>query len=310
MRIIFAGTPDVALPSLRAIVAAGHEVVAVLTRPDAPAGRGKKLTASPVATLAESLGLPLIKAQRADAALVARVAELRADAAAVVAFGLLLSQELLDAVPGGWVNLHFSLLPRWRGAAPVQRAILAGDQVTGATTFRIVRELDAGPIYRTLEVPIAEDETSGELLDRLADVGAGLLVDSLADAAAGVRATPQPTEGITLAPKVHPDDVRIDWTRDPRAVALLVRAANPAPGAWTTLAGEHFQVLAVRPGGRAQPPLAPGRLAADRHHLWVGTGSSDLELIWVKAFGRKPMSGADWARGHQGGLDPETHFDV
>lgn len=302
VRILFAGTPDVALPSLRAITDAGHEVVAVLTRPDAPAGRGKKLTCSPVAQLAAELGLPSIKATRADDELRALVTALRPEVAAVVAFGILLPQSLLDAVPGGWINLHFSLLPRWRGAAPVQRAILAGDACTGATTFRIVQELDAGPIYRRLTVPIEEHETSGQLLGRLAELGAGLLLNSLSDIEAGRQPSPQPTDGITLAPKIHPNDVRIDWTSNHEQIDRLVRAANPVPGAWTMLAGERFQVLRVGPSQR-QPALAPGELAADRRSVWVGTGSTNLELLEVKAFGRKPMSGADWARGRQGGLE-------
>lgn len=309
MRVIFAGTPQVALPSLRAIVAAGHEVAAVLTRPDAPAGRGKRLTASPVAQLAHELGLPVLKPQRPDEELVGQVAALAADAAAVVAFGMLLPQPLLDAVPGGWVNLHFSLLPRWRGAAPVQRAILAGDEVTGVTTFRIVKQLDAGPSYRQLEVPIRPGETSGELLARCADLGAAVLVDSLDDVAAGVDPTPQPNEGVTLAPKIHPDDVRIDWSQPALQIDRLVRAANPTPGAWTLLDGERFQVLEVAPARRNEPPLPPGVLAGDRRHLWVGTGSGDLELRAVKAFGRRPMGGADWARGRQGGLGPYARFD-
>lgn len=310
MRVIFAGTPEVALPSLHAIVKAGHEVVAVLTRPDAPAGRGKKLTASPVAALAQTLGLPIIKPQRADAALVDQVTELAADAAAVVAFGVLLPQALLDAVGGGWVNLHFSLLPRWRGAAPVQHAILAGDQSTGATTFRIVRELDAGPVYRSVRVPITTGQTSGQLLADLAMLGAPLLVDSLADIAAGVEPTPQDDRAITWAPKINPADMRIDWTHASAVIDRLVRAANPAPGAWTTFEGQHFQVLAVRPGVREGPALAPAQLAADRRHLWVGTGDGILELTQVKAFGRRPMPGADWVRGRQGGLGPEARFDA
>ncbi len=308
MRVIFAGTPEVALPSLTAI-ATEHEVVGVLTRPDAPVGRGKKLTASPVAQLAERLGLPVLKPERADADLVDQVRALDADVAAVVAYGMLLPQSLLDAVPGGWVNLHFSLLPRWRGAAPVQRAILAGDQITGATTFRIVKALDAGPVFDTLSVEVGDQETSGELLDRLATLGAPLLLDSLRAAHQGVEPTPQADDGITLAPKIRPEDVRIDWSADATQIDRLVRAANPAPVAWTTHAGEHFQVLAVAPGHRDAETLAPGSLAADRRHLWVGTGTSDLELRLVKAFGRKPMSGADWARGHQGGLDPQARFD-
>lgn len=309
MRVIFAGTPDTALPSLRAIVDAGHQVVGVLTRPDAPAGRGKKLAASPVAALADSLGLPVFKPERPDAALVVEVAGLRADVAAVVAFGMLLPRALLDAVPRGWVNLHFSLLPRWRGAAPIQRAIWAGDVVSGVTTFRIVEQLDAGPIYRALPVPIGPEETSGELLARCAELGGPVLVDSLSDVAAGVEPVPQSSAGVTLAPKIRPDDVRIDWTQPAQQIDLLVRAANPAPIAWTMLNGQRFQVLKVAPGERSGPPLAPGELAGDRRNLWVGSGSTDLRLVQVKAFGRKPMTGAEWARGRQGGIAPGTRFD-
>lgn len=309
VRVIFAGTPEVAVPSLHAIVAAGHEVVGVLTRPDARVGRGKKLTASPIARAATELGLPVLKPERPDEQLVATVRELDADVAAVVAFGMLLPNQLLHAVPGGWINLHFSLLPRWRGAAPVQRAILAGDEVTGASTFRIVQALDAGPIYRTLFTTIGADETSGELLDRLAEAGAPMLVQSLGDVQAGLDPTSQSDEGLTLAPKIHPDDVRIDWSAAAQTIDRLVRAANPAPIAWTELNGERFQVLAVAPGGRQGNRLAPGELAADRRNLWVGTGSADIRLIQVKAFGRKPMSGADWARGQQGGLTPGLRFD-
>lgn len=296
MRVLFAGTPQLACPCLQALVDSGAEVVAVLTRPDARAGRGKKLTASPVAQLAESLGIPVWKPQRADARLVEQVHAAQVDVAAVVAFGMLLSQELIDAVPGGWINLHFSLLPRWRGAAPVQRAILAGDPTTGVTTFRIVRALDAGPVYRSLEIPIGDD-TSGELLNRMADLGAPLLVDSLADAVAGVHPTTQPDEGVTIAAKLHPEDVRIDWRATQGQIDRLVRAANPAPMAWTTLGGERFLVQSVDPRSTSDIGLAPGELAADRRHLWVGTGEGAMELLEVKPAGRKPMRGADWARG-------------
>lgn len=299
-----------ALPSLRAVVAAGHEVVGVLTRPDAPAGRGRRLTASPVAELATELGLRVHKPRTPDADLVAWARGTGADAAVVVAFGMLLTQELLDAVPGGWINLHFSLLPRWRGAAPVQRAILAGDQRTGATTFRIVKALDAGPVYRSVTVPIGPGQTSGELLDQLAGLGAPLLVGSLADVAAGIEPVPQGTDGITLASKINPADVRVDWHAPAAQIELLVRAANPDPSAWTELGGQRFQVLGVRRGGPGGPDdLRPGQLVADRKHLWVGTGDHPLELVRVQAFGRKPMSGADWVRGQQGGLDPSARFD-
>ena len=177
------------------------------------------------------------------------------------------------------------------------------------TTFRIVRQLDAGPIYRSMQVPIGAAETSGELLTRCAELGGPVLVDSLADVAAGVEPVPQSSAGVTLAPKIRPDDVRIDWAQPARQIDLLVRAANPAPVAWTMLDGQRFQVLKVAPGERSGPSLTPGELAADRRHLWAGTGSADLQLVEVKAFGRKPMAGVDWARGRQGGLNPGTRFD-
>ena len=309
MRIIFAGTPDTALPSLRLLADQGHDIVAVLTRPDAPAGRGKKLTPSPVAGLAAELGIPVLKPAKADEEFIRQIKGLKADVAAVVAFGMLLPQALLDAVPAGWVNLHFSLLPRWRGAAPVQRAIWAGDEISGVTAFRIVKKLDAGPLFRRLEVPIEPGESSGELLARLAEVGAPILASALSDAVSGVQPTEQPDDGVTMAGKIRPEDVRIDWARPAAEIDRLVRAANPAPGAWTMLHGERFQVLKVRPVDRGEQSLSPGRLAADRKHLWAGTAEGDLELLQVKAAGRKPMPGADWARGQHDGLD-QVRFDA
>lgn len=311
MRVIFAGTPEAACWSLRAIVAAGIEVAAVITRPDAPAGRGRKLRPSPVALLAEELGSPVWKPERCDAELVARVRELQVDAAAVVAFGMLLTQPLINIVPGGWINLHFSLLPRWRGAAPVQRAILAGDTVTGATTFSIVSALDAGPVYRSLQVEIDDQTSSGDLLDQLAQIGAPLLVGTLRDVASGLTPVPQAEEGITLAAKLRPDDVRIDWSAPRTDIVRLVRAANPAPMAWTMLEGQRFQVLRVAPDSlRQAEPLAAGQLTADRKHLWVGTGDGDMELLEVKAAGRKPMKAADWARGRHEFAEAGLYFDV
>ena len=309
MRVLFAGTPQVACPSLQALVDSGAEVVAVLTRPDSRQGRGKKLTPSPVAELAESLGIPVWKPERADAELVDQVRAARVDVAAVVAYGMLLPQELIDAVPAGWINLHFSLLPRWRGAAPVQRAILAGDETTGVTTFEIVRALDAGPVYRSLEVPL-DGATSGEMLERLAELGAPVLVDSLRDAVAGVHPTPQPEHGVTLAAKLHPEDVRIDWQATRAEIDRLVRGANPAPMAWTLLDGERFLVLSVDPVSTTDLSLSPGQLAADRRHLWVGTGDGAMELLEVKPAGRKPMRGADWARGRSEFAAEGLSFDA
>ncbi|GAA2184285.1 methionyl-tRNA formyltransferase [Brooklawnia cerclae] len=309
MRIVFAGTPEVALPSLQAIVDAGHDVAAVITRPDAPAGRGKKLTPSPVANLAGDLGLRVLKPHRADE-LRAEIEEIAPEAAAVVAFGMLLPQWLLDLVPGGWVNLHFSLLPRWRGAAPVQRAVLAGDATTGATTFRIVRALDAGPVFGRLETPIEPTETSGELLDRLAGLGAPLLLDALADVGRGVEPVPQAVEGVTPAPKINPDDVRIDWSSSADDIDRLVRAASPSPGAWTLFDRGRFRVLLARPAEAPDGPLLPGAIRADRRHLWAGTGGGDLELVRVQAAGKREMQGADWARGLHGVQPDRLRFDA
>lgn len=304
MRVVFAGTPDVAVPSLDAIVAAGHDVVAVLTRPDAPSGRGKKVAASPVAQRADSLGVRVVKPAtlRGDEVL-ATFRELAPDVCPVVAYGNLVPDALLAVPPHGWVNLHFSRLPAWRGAAPVQRAILAGDITTAVTTFELVTELDAGPIYRVLDVPIADDIHAGELLADLARRGAAVLVDTLADIEAGVRPIPQPDADVTYAAKITPADARIDWTSPARQVHNLVRATDPAPGAWTTLDGERFKVLDTAPANPGLE-LEPGELAADKHHLWVGTGDGLLELRRVQPTGKKPMAGADWARGVHMGQAP------
>lgn len=302
MKILFAGTPEVALPSLRLLVEQGHDIVAVLTRPDAPAGRGKKLVASPVSQFADEHAISVLKPDRVDDETIARIRDLHADVAAVVAYGQILSETALEAVRWGWINLHFSLLPRWRGAAPVQRAIWSGDPTTGVTAFRIVPALDAGPVYRSLEVRIGEQETSGELLTRLAESGAGVLASALDDAAKQIEPREQSGEGITLAAKITPADVKIDWTAPACDIARIIRASSPIPGAWTTLGHERFSVLAAK-ADADDLPLPPGQLAADRRHLWVGTGTQRLELTRVKAAGRKPMSGADWARGRHEGCE-------
>ena len=309
VRILFAGTPEVALPSLRALADSAHSVAAVLTRPDAPAGRRRRPSPSPVAVLADELGFPVLKPVGPDAELVAQIRALDLDAAVVVAFGMLLPQPLLDAVPGGWLNLHFSLLPRWRGAAPVQRAILAGDQVTGATVFRIIKQLDAGPVFRSEPTPIGATETSGELLSRLAGSGVHLLLAALDDLAAGRKPHPQDATGIVLAAKLAPDEMRLDWAQPADNLLRTIRAASPEPGAWTTLAGRRFAILAARPDPQG-PRLAGGELQADRRHLWVGTGSGTLELVRVQAFGKKAMLAADWARGHRWPAAQPLSFDA
>ena len=296
MRLVFAGTPQVALPALRALLdSSRHEVVAVLTRPDAPAGRGRRVTASPVAELATAAGVERLQPARpAEPAFLDRLRELAPDCCPVVAYGALLPRAALDVPRHGWVNLHFSLLPAYRGAAPVQRALMDGVATTGATTFQIVRELDAGPVYGTVAEPVAPLDTAGDLLHRLAVSGAGLLVETLDRIAAGAEPTLQPDEGITYAAKLELDDVRIDWTRPARELADLVRGANPEPGAWTTFDGQRFRVLLAEP---AEESLPAGAIEARRRELLVGTGHASLRLLTVQPVGKKPMPGADWARG-------------
>jgi methionyl-tRNA formyltransferase len=248
MRVVFAGTPEASLPSLRRILASDHQVAAVVTRPDARTGRGRRLAPSPVAELAAEHGVEVLKPRTPkDPDFLARLRQIAPECAPVVAYGGLLPQEALDIPPRGWVNLHFSLLPAWRGAAPVQHTLLHGDEVSGATTFRIVPELDAGPVYGMLTETVRPDDTAGDLLARLAEHGAGLLLATLDGIEDGsVQAVPQPAEGVSLAPKVTVEDAQVRW-RDPAlAVDRRVRACTPAPGAWTTFRGERVKLGPVR----------------------------------------------------------------
>jgi methionyl-tRNA formyltransferase len=296
VRVVFAGTPEVAVPSLDALLASRHEVVAVCTRPDAPSGRGKRLTASPVAERAAAAGLETLKPHRPrDPEFIARLAELAPDCCPVVAYGALLPRSVLDIPPHGWVNLHFSLLPAWRGAAPVQRAILAGDQVTGATTFRIVLELDAGPTFARLTEPIRPTDTSGDLLARLGVRGAELLVQTLDGIEDGtLTPVPQPDGPTTYATKLEVTDAEISWTEPADVVDRLIRGCAPAPGAWTTFRGERFKINSARV---AASHLPPGALEVTKSAVRVGTATRALELGQVQAQGKKPMAAADWARG-------------
>ena len=298
MRIVFGGTPDVAIPSLDALADSRHELVAAVTRPDAPSGRGKRLTASPVAQRAVELGIEVLKPQRPrDEEFVSRLTQIAPDCCPVVAYGALLPQRVLDIPRQGWVNLHFSLLPAWRGAAPVQHAILAGDQITGATTFRIVLELDAGPIFATVTEPVRPDDTAGDLLHRLSLSGARLLVDTLDGIQDGtLTPTPQPETDaqVSYASKINVEDARIDWTQPAEVVDRLVRACAPAPGAWTTFRGERFKINSAR---LSETVLPPGVLEITKRSVGVGTGTRTLQLGEVQAQGKKPMTAADWARG-------------
>ncbi len=298
MRLVFAGTPEPAVPSLEALLASRHEVVAVVTRPDAPAGRGRQLLASPVALRAEEAGLPVLKPNRVrDPEFLGTLRALEPDCAPVVAYGALVPPEALDIPRHGWVNLHFSLLPAWRGAAPVQHAVIGGDDVTGASTFRLEQGLDTGPVYGVVTEAIRPDDTSGDLLGRLAVSGAGLLVATLDGIEAGrLVAQPQPADGISLAPKLTVDDARVDWSAPALGIDRLVRGCTPAPGAWTVFRGERLKLQPVRAADDSEP-LAPGELAADRLGVRVGTGSHPVLLTAVQPQGKKSMPAADWARG-------------
>lgn len=293
MRVVFAGTPSPALPSLRALLDSRHEVVAVVTRPDAPAGRGRHERRSPVGTLADEAGVPVLQpVTPKDPAFQDALRDLAPDCVPVVAYGALIPKPLLDLPRHGWVNLHFSLLPAWRGAAPVQHAVLHGDEVTGATTFVLEEGMDTGPVLGVVTEEIRPSDTSGDLLDRLSLSGARLLVASIDGLEDGeLRAVPQPPDGVSYAPKLTPDDVRVDWTKPAIHVDRLVRAATPAPGAWTTHDGRRVKLRPVTLTD--EDPLPPGVV---RDGL-VGTGTKPVRLGDVQPEGKRAMPATDWLRG-------------
>ncbi|MFI6522528.1 methionyl-tRNA formyltransferase [Spirillospora sp. NPDC050679] len=299
MKLVFAGTPETSVPSLEALLASSHEVAAVVTRPDAPAGRGRKLVASPVARRAEEAGIEVLKPAKArDPEFLDRLREIAPDCCPVVAYGALLPREALDIPRHGWVNLHFSLLPAWRGAAPVQHAILHGDDMTGAATFEIEEGLDTGPVYGVLTEPILPTDTSGDLLGRLAVAGARLLADTMDGIEAGVlEPRPQPAEGVSLAPKIKPEDARVDWSAPAHRVDRLVRACTPAPGAWTAFRDQRLKLGPVRPAPDAEVSLAPGELHVTKKAVLAGTATHPVALGEVQPQGKRLMNAADWARG-------------
>ena len=298
MRLVLAGTPGVALPALHALHASHHEVVAVLTRPDAATGRGRRAEPSAVAVAARELGLDVLTPDRPhDADFVARLTELEPDCCPVVAYGALIPEPVLAIPRHGWVNLHFSVLPAWRGAAPVQHAVMAGDEVTGATVFSLVHALDAGPVLGVLTERIGDTDTAGELLDRLSRHGARLLLDTLDHVEAGdITACAQPEDGASYAPKLTVDDARITWNQPAYAIDRRIRACTPEPGAWTTVGGDRLKLGPVRPAVD-HPPLAPGALAVTKRNVHVGTATTPVLLGEVQARGKRPMPAADWARG-------------
>ena len=299
MRIVFAGTPEPALPSLRRLIdSPRHDVIAVLTRPDAAAGRRGKPAPSPVAALAIDAGIPVLRPARPNSPeFIAELADLGPECCAVVAYGALLSEALLAVPAHGWINLHFSLLPAWRGAAPVQAAIAAGDTVTGATTFLIEPSLDSGPVYGVVTETIAPKDTAGDLLGRLADAGAGLLettLDGIADGA--LTPVPQPADGVSLAPKITVEAARVRWELPAHVVDRRIRAVTPNPGAWTMIGDARVKLGPVTVD-EAAAPLGPGLIRVERSGVRVGTGSAPVLLGQLQPPGKKPMNAADWARG-------------
>lgn len=298
MRIIFAGTPEPALPSLQRLVdSPRHDVVAVLTRPDAVSGRRGRPTPSPVASFALEHDIPVLRPARPnEAEFVPELADLAPDCCAVVAYGALLRDGLLAVPPLGWINLHFSLLPAWRGAAPVQAAIAAGDAVTGATTFRIEPSLDSGPVFGVVTETIRPDDTAGALLTRLSTSGAALLeatLDGIADGS--LSAVPQSAEGVTVAPKITVEEARVRWELPAHVVDRRIRAVTPNPGAWTSIGELRVKLGPVKVSARE--PLPPGVIDVDREGVHVGTGSVPVVLGELQPPGKKWMKAADWARG-------------
>ena len=298
MRIVFAGTPDPAVPSLRALAASDHDLVGVVTRTDAPIGRKRVLTPSPVARTADELGLPTVKTDRLDAAATDEIAALRPELGVIVAYGGLVREPLLSLPTHGWINLHFSLLPRWRGAAPVQHALIAGDRVTGAAVFQLVPALDAGDVFGELRYDVPNDATAGDVLTELATTGATLLTGVVDAIAAGTaRAVPQTGES-TLAPKLTIADGALDLTASADVVLDRYRGTTPEPGAHVTVDGQRLKILSARRGpGRA---LAPGEFALDGRDVLVGAGAGTLLLETVQPAGKSAMAAADWWRGRRG----------
>ncbi|CAM3769494.1 methionyl-tRNA formyltransferase [Nocardiopsis rhodophaea] len=304
MKLVFAGTPEVAVPSLKVLLESEHEVAAVVTRPDAVSGRGRKVSASPVAEVAGEAGLEVLKpAKASDPEFLDRLRAIAPDCCPVVAYGALLRQPALEIPRHGWVNLHFSLLPSWRGAAPVQHAILHGDDVTGAATFEIERDLDSGPVYGMVTEPIGARDTSGELLTRLSHSGAELLLRTLNGIESGeLVARPQGRDGVSYAPKLTPADAEVDFGAPAMRVDRLIRACTPAPGAWSTFRGTRLKLGPVLPVPDAEP-LVPGRLSVEKKRVLVGTATHPVELGEVQPQGKRLMAAVDWARGVRPGVD-------
>ncbi|AEV75834.1 methionyl-tRNA formyltransferase [Mycolicibacterium rhodesiae NBB3] len=309
MRLVFAGTPEPAVPSLaRLVESPRHDVVAVLTRPDAASGRRGKPSPSPVARFAAEHDIPVLRPTKPNSdEFINELAALEPECCAVVAYGALLREGLLAVPTHGWINLHFSLLPAWRGAAPVQAAIAAGDTVTGATTFQIEPALDSGPVYGVVTETVRPTDTTGELLERLSISGAALLATTLDGIADGtLTPVPQPPDGVTIAPKVTVEEARVRWHLPAHVVERRIRAVTPNPGAWTMIGDLRVKLGPVAPADTAEP-LPPGAIRVERKAVLVGTGSQPVALGVVQPPGKKPMNATDWARGAR--LDESTRAE-
>jgi methionyl-tRNA formyltransferase len=298
MRLVFAGTPSAAVPTLRRL-AAVHDIAAVVTRPDAPLGRKRVLTPSPVAQAASDLGIPVIKAARLDGEATAQILALEPDLGVIVAYGGLVREPLLSGPRAGWINLHFSLLPQWRGAAPVQRALIAGDAELGASVFQLVAELDAGDVFASRTVPVPEGATADVALETLAVDGAELTADVVAAIADGsAQSSPQQGDP-TFAPKLSLFDGVLDWSEPVQAVFARFRGVTPEPGAHTTIDGQRLKILEAAPA-QEEEPLDPGVIVAAKTAVLIGTGSAPLAVTRVQPAGKAAMSATDWWRGQRG----------
>lgn len=304
MRLVFAGTPEPAVPSLRRLIESeNHEVVAVVTRPDAVAGRGRKVTRSPIGLLADEHGIPVFTPRKpSEPEFIAQLTELAPDCCPVVAYGALLPESVLRIPRHGWINLHFSLLPAWRGAAPVQAAVLAGDEITGASTFLIEKGLDTGPVFGTITEKVRVTDTSGILLDRLAESGAHLLESTLDGVEAGaLQAVPQPADGISYAPKVEAEAGHIRWDEPALAIARRIRAVTPNPGAWTEADGKRIKLGPVE---MVEEILPERSIEVRKSGVFVGTATTAVRLTEVQPQGKRMMPALDWARGAR--LQPDA----
>lgn len=308
MRLVFAGTPAAALPALDAIEASEHELVAVVSRPDAPSGRGRRLVRSPVAAWADERRIEVLTPPKPrEPGFLQRLRDIAPDCVPIVAYGALVPKEALEIPRFGWINLHFSVLPAWRGAAPVQHAVLHGDEFTGASVFQLEEGLDTGPVFGTLTEPIDATDTAGDLLARLSVDGAELLVSVLDAIGAGAaQAVPQPRDGVSLAPKITVEDAQVRWGEPAFAVNRRIRATTPAPGAWTSFRGERVKLGPVTPVLEG-PPLRPGDLLAEKRRVLVGTATAPVCLGEVRVEGKKPMAAVDWARGVR--VDERDRFE-